>query len=202
MRMIKLLVGNPPQSISELMETLAVTRTAVTEQLHELVRAGFVERQTQHLYNRGRPQFVYQATTTAALILNAQNQCTVVPTIWRVLEELGGAELMRKVLKKTAKKLAENYTQQITARNPEERLRQLAKLMNAEGCLTDATVSGGRVVLRKRSCEFQRMVDDKHSICCLDQEMMTIIVGNPLKRTACRHDGSPCCTFEIASKKK
>jgi predicted ArsR family transcriptional regulator len=56
-------------------------------------------------------------------------------------------------------------------------------------------------VLHKRSCPFLRMVDEKRSICCVDLEMMTAIVGKPVRRTACRHDGSPCCTFEVAEEK-
>jgi DeoR family transcriptional regulator, suf operon transcriptional repressor len=197
MRLVKLLVGNPPQSISALMKSLAVTRTAVTEQLNELVRSGFVERQTQHLPGRGRPQYLYKATDAASLILYAQNQCMVVPSIWQALEDVGGDELMRKVLKRVAKSLAEHYLPKITAKKPEERLRQMMKLLNAEGGLTEAVVVNGHLVLQKRSCPFLRMVDEKRSICCVDQEMMANIVGKPVRRTTCRHDGAPCCTFEI-----
>jgi predicted ArsR family transcriptional regulator len=45
------------------------------------------------------------------------------------------------------------------------------------------------------------MVDEKRSICCVDQEMMSNIVGKSVRRTACRHDGAPCCTFEIVEEK-
>ena len=47
MRIIRLLVGCPPKSIAELIDATEVTRTAVTEQLSELVAAGFVERTIQ-----------------------------------------------------------------------------------------------------------------------------------------------------------
>ena len=201
LRLIKLMVGNPPQSIPDLMESMAVTRTAVTEQLNELARSGFVERHTENLPGRGRPQYMYKATDAASLILYAQNQCLVVPSIWRALEDLGGDDLMRKVVKRVGKTLAEYYIPKITARKPEERLRQMTKLLNAEGGLTEAVVARGHLVLRKRSCPFLRMIDEKRSICCVDQEMMSSIVGKPVRRTACRHDGAPCCTFEIAADK-
>ncbi len=201
LKLVKLLVGNPPQSISDLMKSLAVTRTAVTEQLGELVRSGFVERQTQHLRGPGRPQYLYKATDAASLILYAQNQCLVVPSIWKALEAIGNDELICKVVKRVGKSLAEIYLPKITARKPEERLRQMMKLLNAEGGLTEAVMSNGHLVLHKRSCPFLRMVDEKRSICCVDQEMMTNIVGKPVRRTACRHDGAPCCTFEIVAEK-
>ena len=44
LRIVKLLVGNPPQTVSDLIGATRVTRTAVTEQLNELVAAGYVER--------------------------------------------------------------------------------------------------------------------------------------------------------------
>lgn len=52
---MKLLVGNPPQTITDLIRAAGVTRTAVTEQLNELVAAGFVERSMERLSGRGRP---------------------------------------------------------------------------------------------------------------------------------------------------
>jgi predicted ArsR family transcriptional regulator len=198
MRMIKLLVGNPPRSISELAKLLAVTRTAVTEQLSELVHTGFVERELDPVRGRGRPQFVYKATNAASYILYAVNQCMVVPAMWAAVEDIGGNDLSRKVLKKVGKSLAEHYMHKVTAKKPDERLRQLSKLMNAEGGLTQAVASGGHVTLHKRSCPFLRMADEKFTICCVDLEMMSLIVGKPVRRIACRHEGSPCCSFEIA----
>jgi predicted ArsR family transcriptional regulator len=197
MRIIKLLVGKPPITITSLIKILDVTRTAVTEQVNELVRSGFVERQIQRPAGPGRPQFLYNATHSASLILYAQNQCRVVPSIWKALDDIGGDDLLRKVLKKVSKTLAEHYIAKITAKKPQERLRQMAKHLNAEGGLTEAFMEKGKLVLRKRSCPFLRMIDEKRTICCVDQEMMSQIVGKTVRRTACRHDGSPCCTFEI-----
>ena len=65
LRIVKLLVGNPPQTVSDLIDTTGVTRTAVTEQLNELVAAGFVERSTERLTGRGRPRHLYKATDAA-----------------------------------------------------------------------------------------------------------------------------------------
>ena len=113
----------------------------------------------------------------------------VVPSIWQALEGLGGDELIRKVIKRVGKTLAEHYSAKITAKKPEERLRQMTKLLNAEGGLTEAVMRNGHLVLQKRSCPFLRMLDEHRSICCVDLEMMTNIVGKPVRRTTCRHDG-------------
>ena len=90
-------------------------------------------------------------------------------------------------------------THRITAKKPEERLQQLVDLLTAEGGLIDATQDDeGQLVLHKRSCPFISMVDDQHRVCYIDHEMMSAIVGRPVRQTACRLAGAPCCTFEIA----
>jgi predicted ArsR family transcriptional regulator len=43
------------------------------------------------------------------------------------------------------------------------------------------------------------MFDAERVICAVDLEMMGGVVGRPIRRTACRHDGDPCCAFEINS---
>jgi predicted ArsR family transcriptional regulator len=198
MRVVKLLVGNPPQTISALIKAAGVTRTAVTEQLNELVAAGFVERSVERLSGRGRPRHLYQATSAALVLLFASNQSLVVPAIWQALHDLGGTELTNKVLDRVSRSLAEYYSAKITAKKPQDRLRQYIDLLVAEGGLLEV-VSNDRnqLVIYKRSCPFISMVDEHHSVCCIDQQTMSVVVGRPVRQTACRYKGAPCCTFEI-----
>ena len=53
MRMMNLLVGKPPQTVQELVDSTDVTRTAITEQLNELLGAGLIERKRQPPTGRG-----------------------------------------------------------------------------------------------------------------------------------------------------
>lgn len=200
LRVMKLLVGNPPQAISDLIEAAGVTRTAVTEQLHELTAAGFVERTTERLPGRGRPRHLYHATQAALVLLFASNQRLVVPAIWRAIGEVGGEALTGKILKRISRALAEHYNSKITAKKPRERLRQFIDLLTAEGGLIEAVEDDrGQLVLYKRSCPFISMIDERRSVCYIDHEVLSAVVGRPVRQTACRHDGAPCCTFEIAS---
>jgi len=199
MRVVKLLVGQPPQTVSDLIKATGVTRTAVTEQLNELVAAGFVKRSVERLPGRGRPRYVYSASDAALLLLFADNQRLVVPAIWRAIDDIGGEELTRKVLRRTSHALASHYKHRITAKKPEERLRQMMEILREEGGLVEVADEEGHLVMYKRSCPFISMVDDNLAVCCMDQEMMTCVVGKPVRRTACRHEGAPCCTFELVS---
>ena len=198
MRVVKLLVGNPPQTVADLIKVTGVTRTAVTEQLNELVASGFVERGTERLSGRGRPRHLYSATDASLLLLFANNQRLVVPAIWQAIEELGGPKLTKKVLHHVSRTMAEHYKRKIRAKNPQERLRKFSELLREEGGLVEAVAEeSGQFTLRKRSCPFFSMLDENRSVCSVDQEMMSEVVGCPVRRTACRYEGDPCCTFEV-----
>ena len=199
LRIVKLLVGNPPRTVAELVRAAGVTRTAVTEQLGELQAAGFVERETQRTTGRGRPRHLYRATNAALSLLFTGNQRLLVPAIWQAVHDLGGDDLIKKVINRVSRSLAEYYNSKITAKRPRDRLRQLIDLLTDEGRLVDIVEDdGGKLTLYKRSCPFISMVDPHLYVCQVDQEMLAAVVGRPVRRVSCRHEGAPCCTFEIA----
>ena len=197
MRIVRLLVGSPPQTVSDLIKTSGVTRTAVTEQLNELVAAGYVERAIERLPGRGRPRHLYTATDATLLALFGGSEQLVVPAIWQAIEEIGGEKVLYLVLKRVAATLADHYRQRVTAEEPAERLRQMAEILRDEGGLADMH-DNGQLVLQKRSCAFFCMFDaSRRAVCRVDEEMLSLIVGQPVRRVACRHDGDSCCSFEL-----
>jgi DeoR family transcriptional regulator, suf operon transcriptional repressor len=198
LRIIKLLAGNPPQTIAELLRAVGVTRTAIIEQLNELSAGGFVERQTQRLPGRGRPRYLYRATDAALVLLFASNEQLVVPAMWRAIRDVGGDDVLKKVVRRVSRLMAEHYNAKITSKRPEERLRQFLQLLAAEGGLIELSeADDGRVLFRKRTCAFLSMADSRRNVCHVDEEMMSYVVGRPVRRVCSRHDGAPCCTFEI-----
>jgi len=200
LRIVKLLVGHPPKTVADLMRATDVTRTAVTEQLNELMAAGFVERAVEQASSRGRPRHLYKATDAALVLLFPGNQRLVVPALWRAILDVGGESMTKKILKRVSRAMADHYNRKITAKKPHERLRQLIALFVDEGGLFDLVeTEDGQWALYKRSCPFISMIDDRRSVCRIDQEMLTAVVGRPVRRTACRHEGAPCCTFEIVT---
>ncbi|HPU05207.1 MAG TPA: MarR family transcriptional regulator [Thermogutta sp.] len=197
MRVVKLLVGNTPKSVADLIREMKVTRTAVTEQLNELVAAGLVERQMQRLPGRGRPRHVYSATPGALLLLLSKNQEMVLPNIWRAIREVGGPKLLGEVIKQVSRWLAEHYRKQITATTPAERVLQLVEILREEGVLVDIQEENGRYTIRQRSCPYIMMYEENRAACLLDQETFALVLGGPVRQVACRHDGAPCCVFEV-----
>jgi predicted ArsR family transcriptional regulator len=202
MRIVNLLVGNPSRTVADLIEETGVTRTAVTEQLNELVAAGFVEREIERLPGRGRPRNRYSATDAALLLLFASHERRLGPAIWKAIASVGGDELTNKVCEHVSRALAERYLQEIDSDDPGERLRRMNDLLTREGVLVEIDEKDGQLSMHKRSCPFFGMYEEMRNVCCMDEMIMTRVVGKPVKRTLCRHDGDPCCVFVIDSSKE
>lgn len=201
MRIIRLLVGRPPTTVTSLIRSTGVTRTAVTEQLNELVAAGFVERTVEKLEGRGRPHHMYAATPHALLLLFASNQGQIVPAMWQAIAEIGGDELVHQVLKRVSRTLADHYRRRVRGTTPRKRLNEMLQLLREEGGIVEVGHGEeGQLLMHRRSCPFYNMFEERtKAVCCIDQEMISEVVGIPVRRTACRHEGAPCCTFELAT---
>lgn len=197
LRVVRLLIGCEPQTVSDMIRATGVTRTAVTEQLNELVAAGYVDRSLRRLTTRGRPRHLYSANLAALRTLFPNNQHLVVPAIWRAIEEIGGAELSKKVLNRVTRAMVDHYSARITAREPKERLKQYCDLLTQEGGMIETCGCNGHVSVNRRSCPFISMVDENRTVCAIDLDMMSTIVGAPVERVACRHDGDPSCVFRV-----
>lgn len=199
MRVVRLLVGSPPKTVADLIKATGVTRTAVTEQLNELVAAGFVERTTERLPGRGRPRHLYTATGAALVLLFASNQRLVVPAVWQAVGQIGGDSLVAQVLDRVGQILADHYQRRIDGHDPEQRLRQMCQILREEGVVVDVTAGEeeGSLAIHKRSCPFISMFDESRCVCRLDRDMMSRVVGRPMEQTASRHDGDACCSFRV-----
>ena len=199
MRIVKLLVGNKSRTVADLIKEAGVTQTAVTEQLNELMSAGFVERKTERLSGRGRPRNRYSATNAALLLLFTSHERSLGPAIWEAIGAIGGEELTDQIRKHVSRALAEHYCRNIHSKDPEERLRALNGLLAEEGSLVEIEETDGQITMYKRSCPFIGMFDNNRNVCRMDEMIMGHVVGKPVKRISCRHDGDPCCVFKIAS---
>jgi predicted ArsR family transcriptional regulator len=197
MRVIKMLVGQPPRTVGELVDEVGVTRTAITEQLSEMVAAGFVERTIERCSGRGRPRHRYAATPAALVLLFANNQQLVVPAIWKAIEAIGGEELVRKIIRSVSRSMADHYRKRITATDPRKRIEQFTAILEQEGGLFDLANKNGHLTVTKRSCAFVSMFDEQRNVCAIDLELMSSIAGCPVKLISCRHDGDPCCQFDV-----
>jgi predicted ArsR family transcriptional regulator len=131
-------------------------------------------------------------------LLFAADGPLVVPSIFRAIEQVGGRDLTKKVLKRVSQSIVDHYRPRITGRSPRERLHQIAELWSEEGHLVEVVENEKKnPVLRKRSCGYISMFEETRTICGVDMDVIAALVQAPLRRVECRHDGGHCCAFEL-----
>lgn len=195
LRLMRLLVGRPPQTLHQLMAGAGVTRTAVTEQIAVLTASGYIERRVER-GGRGRPHHLYQATDAALQLFPTQER-RLVPALFEAVEEVAGRELLAAILDRVVDKLTAFYRARISAESPEERLRQLMTMMQEKGVVVDAAAEAGRWVIRERSCPFVNLVGPKREACEVERRMISRLVGADVQMTECRLDHCHGCAFLV-----
>jgi predicted ArsR family transcriptional regulator len=202
LRVVKLLIGHPPRSIVELIEETGLTRTAISQQLNELARAGYVECTKFRRAGRGRPGHRFSTTQAAQILLSANHQRVVLPAIWNAIDDIGGEELMQRIVDSVGRKLSEYYAARITATDPRGRIAQFKAIIEDEGGLVELVGNSRRSTLTKRSCPFVTDFSDNRHACAVDVALMSAITGCKVRQTSSRLNCAPCCQFEIDLRKK
>lgn len=201
MRIMKQLVGRPPQTISELVKSLDVTRTAVCEQLDELIARRYVHQSREHDGRRGRPRYLFSATDLAMRQLFEGNQDVVVPAMWRSIRQHFGDEAVDTIVFDIARELAEKFVHLITATTFRGRMKEFVALLMRHGRLVELHEQKTHFELMKFNCPFSSMADDTGVLCCIDRLAMQLIVGNgqiaPIQLVRSRNDGNHCCVFHL-----
>lgn len=191
-KVLEQLIGFPPRTIPELMAALHVTRTAITEQLHELTALGFVERFALPRASRGRPQYRYRATPEAIEKLCQGNEHLLVPAIWNAIREIGGETLLEKVVDEIATQLAEKHG----GKEPDWHSRLQALVF--QGGFDDCQYQeDGSVLLTKRTCRLHAMRDEAAVVCQIHLQTLAKITHARIERVAYRLEDSPCCQFRV-----
>ena len=196
-RIMRLLVGQPPKTMSELIEATGVTRTAVSEQLNELIASGYIQQKLERLPGRGRPRYLYSATEYALKKLFEGYQGILVPAAWRAIKKHCGTEVVKNVVDEVSTELAEFFNRQIESQVPEERLQEFTDIVCRSGRLGTCRVETDHAEYDKLSCPFVSMYDGSGIVCDIDQLAMSKIVKVPVERVRCRLEGAPCCTFRF-----
>ena len=198
--LIDLLRSRGAMSISELMAAMGVTTTAVRQRLVRLMAQGHVERSTSKAH-RGRPGHRYSLTEKGRR-QTGSNFPDLTLALWQEVREIKDPQIRVGLLKRLAKKLAAMYGGQMAGRNTYERMRSVTELMrerNVPFSLERQAVTNGQSalpVLTAEACPYPELAEQDRGICAVEKMLFSELVGEKLRLSECRLDGSSCCRFE------
>jgi predicted ArsR family transcriptional regulator len=197
LRIIRLLVGKPPQTVTDLVKTLNVTRTAINEQVNELVAMGLLEQKLEHNGGRGRPGYLFSVTDLAMRKLFEGIQDIVVPSAWRAIRKRLGEQTLHQIGNDIAGDIADFYSRKLNASTPKKRVHEFVSFLVHNGRLIECKESKGNIEMKKFNCPFISMVEDTRTVCYIDRLCMQMLIGDgaTVEQTENRLDGHLCCKF-------
>ena len=205
MRILRLLIGRPPRTMTELIKALDVTRTAITEQINDLVAIGYVEQTQEKCLGRGRPRFLFSASKLAMRNLFEGTQDIICPAIWQAIRKLVGKEALEEIRREVADNLAEFYDKQLSGKTPQQRLREFVDILVCQGKLAELKEKKDFLEMHVLSCSFHSMIEETGSVCRIHLLAFQKLLGHSASVSLISHrtqENQHCCVFLIKKNDK
>lgn len=203
MRIVDELIGHSPQTISELLSKVNVTRTAITEQLDELAELGLVVRELERLSSRGRPRYRYSLTLDAIPRIYPGIQRLAISTLWNAIKKLGGEELLMQIITQACEILSDHFGSKMTGITSEERFLEIMKMTAPENDMTKWQINpDGSIDVWRRVCIIEGINSAECRFCGHHKALLESIVGEKLELRKNRYEGAAYCVYRLTPKKQ
>ncbi len=184
-------------SIGELIEHTGVTATAVRQRLTRLMRNGLVERVAEAA-GRGRPSHRY-LLTAAGQRSGGTNYDALAQVLWDEIRGVLDPAVRQGLLKRISARLSDLYRGQVVGGTLRERMASLAGLMSRQDVPFEVEGTKRLPVLTALACPYPDLAERDRSVCAMEKMLLSEVLGENLKLSACRLDGATCCTFEASA---
>jgi predicted ArsR family transcriptional regulator len=182
-------------SVTDLMERLEVTATAVRQRLDRLEESGFIEKRKQAA-GRGRPSFNYYLTEHGAQQAGVTYSDLAI-AMWDEIQSIDDFALRNQLTQKVSARLGGKLKELLPNAPLDQRMQVMAGLMSHRRVPTMLTGDIGLPVLEMHVCPYPDLVGGNHdrSVCDLEIQVMSAALGHEMELSKCRLDGHGCCQF-------
>lgn len=195
-QIVEYLQRNGSATIKDLETLLGVTTTAVRVQLTALLAEGYIARKAIHA-GVGRPAHAYVLTEKAREFF-ACHCDDLALTLLQEVFIIEGEERASLLLSRVGDRLARRYAGSVRGRVLEERVEQMAAVLDQRGVLTDIERNDvDTITLHTYNCPFHELAQEHREICQMDEEMMRSVLGGDVRLSTCIMDGHNRCAFVV-----
>jgi len=180
-------------TIKELEHVLGVSTTAVREHLSHLQSQGLVTNSTMR-YGPGRPRLVYTLTDKAQKLFPKHYDLL----INMLLQEISSAEGMEKVeqlLQRVSARLADEYSDRVSADDLQARLFELRTMLEDKGIPSEVQPSGSGI--RIFSCPYLDVAQEHTEVCSMERQMFEQVLGGKMTQEHSILNGHHHCCFNV-----
>jgi len=179
--------------ISDLVAETGVTATAVRQRIQRLMAEGLIERHAEKI-SRGRPNHRYGLTEKGEN-QSGDNFSDLAVVLWEEIKAMPDPEVRRGLLKRIADRFVAKYRGTVAGRSLGERMESLAGLMQERDIPFEVNTSEGLPVLSALACPYPDLAKADRGVCTMEKLMLSEVLGENVRLSACRLDGANCCTF-------
>ena len=189
-------------TVEELVEALAITRTAVNQHLAALERDDFVVKSAMQK-TAGRPSRAYVLTPKGINLFPKQYSWFSALLLEGLKAELGSAGLSR-YLRTMGKNLAAQLRSELRSADKSKRVGELAQLMTQYG-YEASTVSSGKhqlPAIEAKNCVYHDLAQQFPEVCEFDLGLLSETLQAEVDHQECIVRGGGVCRFKFNERTK
>jgi predicted ArsR family transcriptional regulator len=180
---------------------IGASRSGVAQQLRALDTAGLVTR-TSVRHGVGRPRHLYDITADAQGLFPSNYDGLATGLLAAILE-VGGETLVEDVFAARRRQAEARLRQRMDASLPadaplEDRVRELARLQDELGYVSEARVDGDGIRLLEHNCAVLDVARGMPVACRAELELFREVLGVDLVREQHIAAGDRCCEYRVA----
>ena len=183
-------------SVSALAAETGVTATAVRQRLNRLMGQGLIKRGLERSA-RGRPSHKYSLTDKGRREAG-DNYGDLALMLWKEIRSVKDPEVRRGLLQRMAGSIAKTYADRVYGDTLRQRMESLGEIMSERNVPFEVDDSGRLPVLTALACPYPDLAEQDRGVCAMERMMISEVLGEGVRLSECRLDGSNCCTFEVA----
>ncbi|SFH81757.1 helix-turn-helix transcriptional regulator [Planctomicrobium piriforme] len=194
-----------PVTVQALCAASGVTATAIRQRLLRLQADGVLARDVARGV-RGRPHYTYSVTESGLKSLG-DDHAEMAAILWREIMRIESGDVREKVLAGVKQALVQRFDVQpfIPQAGSEaltNRLSQVCNRLVEHGFDVDFSAESAvsLPILREHNCPYHEIADEDPGFCEFEQSVFAELIGAPVELSACRHDGSSHCEFQVGRK--
>ncbi len=183
-------------SVTDLMERLEVTATAIRQRLDRLEESGLIERRKQGV-GRGRPSFNYFLTGKGARQAGVTYSDLAI-ALWNEVQLIDSPEMKAALIGRVSERMGGTFRELLADGPLDDRMQMMAGLLSNRRIPTCMTSGSGLPILEVQACPYPDLVGNEHdrSVCNLETKVLSTALGQEMELSQCRLDGHSCCQFK------
>jgi DeoR family suf operon transcriptional repressor len=183
-------------TVDELSKSLGITRTAINQHLLVLESSGYIAK-GKLTKTGGRPGHTY-VLTQQGYDLFPKQYAWFSQLLLDFLQKQLGDDGVEKYMTKLGAELAKTLKERIKGATPEERIVEVAAIMQELGY--DAYAE--KTAIKAYNCVYHHLAQSHREVCQLDISLLSSLLSAEIKHTNCMAQGDACCQFQVVHFRK